>query len=381
MVHHQDMQPHEFHYFQNKEIDELYLSIALRTFAQSLIAIFVPIYLLNLGFSVPSIIIFYLVYYIVATAAMPHAMAFNSFGIKKNMAFGTVTSILFYLFLTQISSVHYSLVAIMGGLSAAAYFAGYHIEFSHFHTKGSEGKQSSIIQSSTILAASLGPILGGFLIEGFTYTMVFVIASVLLLLSLVPLFFTKDYRMKTQEINVTKILKSDDMTKGWAYIASGSTLVIAGIFWPLFIFEQLGSVSSLGAIISITSILLAVFSFYLGKKVDGSFRKVFRIGISLYSLSWILRLLLLNPIGLFISNTYAAFTGTLIELPMAKMIYSRSKNLMNYFLYREFYLFLGRVTILVIALFVQEYVFLFVLAFLCTQLYWFLAKSQKKKSS
>ena len=341
-----------------------------------MIAIFVPIYLLNQGLSITAVVMFYMVYYTASTSVMPYAMAFNSFGIKKSMAFGTFMSIIFYLFLTQVNVLHYSIIAIIGGIATASYFAGYHIEFGHFHTKGSEGKQSSIISASAILAASLGPILGGLLIEKYTYGIVFIIAALLLLLSLVPLFSTKDYKMKTREINVKKILKSDHMTKGWAYIASGSTLMIAGIFWPLFIFDKLGSVSSLGLIISMTSILLAAFSFYLGKKVDGSYKKVFRLGISLYSFSWILRLLLVNPLGLFISNTYAAFSGTLVELPMAKMIYLRSKNLMNYFLYREFYLFVGRIVILFLALFVQDYTALFIVALLCTQLYWFLGKKK-----
>ena len=40
------------YYFKNKQIDGLYGSVALRSFAESFIAIFVPIYLLGLGFSI-----------------------------------------------------------------------------------------------------------------------------------------------------------------------------------------------------------------------------------------------------------------------------------------------------------------------------------------
>ncbi len=378
MVDHTQVQSHQYHYFQNREIDELYISIALRTFAVALIAIFVPVYLINLGFSLGTVFLYFIIYYATATAIMPYAMLFNTFGIKKNMAFGSLFLIVYYLFLTNIGSIHFSIVAILGGLSSASYFAGYHIEFSHFHTKGSEGKQSSIIYVSTVLAASLGPIIGGLLIDKFTYSVVFFVASVVMVCSLIPLFMSKDYKMRSSTVDYGKILRSDKLSKGFAYIASGSTLVVAGIAWPLFIYTQLSSVVSLGVIISMTSLLLCVFSFYMGKIIDGSFGRVFKLGIWTYSLSWFFRFLLISPVGLFIANTYASFSGTLIELSMAKMIYLRRKNLMNYFLFREIYLFIGRIGVLIIAYFVLDFVVLFILAFLCTQLYWFLEVKQKK---
>ena len=39
------------HYFKNKEMDELYVSIGIKALAQSIIQIFIPIYLLNGIFS------------------------------------------------------------------------------------------------------------------------------------------------------------------------------------------------------------------------------------------------------------------------------------------------------------------------------------------
>ena len=38
------------HYFKNKELDELYVSVALKALAVSFIQVFVPIYLYKLGF-------------------------------------------------------------------------------------------------------------------------------------------------------------------------------------------------------------------------------------------------------------------------------------------------------------------------------------------
>ena len=45
-----DVQKH-LHILKNKEIDELYVNIGLRAFALALVSVFIPIFLLDLGFN------------------------------------------------------------------------------------------------------------------------------------------------------------------------------------------------------------------------------------------------------------------------------------------------------------------------------------------
>ena len=49
-----------FHFFANKEITSLYITLGLFQFAEGLISIFVPIYFWQLGMSMSKIIFFYL---------------------------------------------------------------------------------------------------------------------------------------------------------------------------------------------------------------------------------------------------------------------------------------------------------------------------------
>ncbi len=46
-------------FFRNKEFNQLYISIFIMTFGESLINVFVPIYLFNLGIKVYEILFFY----------------------------------------------------------------------------------------------------------------------------------------------------------------------------------------------------------------------------------------------------------------------------------------------------------------------------------
>ncbi|MBI5076827.1 hypothetical protein HZB94_00380 [Candidatus Falkowbacteria bacterium] len=50
---------HLFHFFHNKELNRFYVAIAIFTFGEGLISIFVPIYLFQIGYQVYSIIFFY----------------------------------------------------------------------------------------------------------------------------------------------------------------------------------------------------------------------------------------------------------------------------------------------------------------------------------
>ncbi|MCK5289575.1 MAG: hypothetical protein KAJ56_01410, partial [Candidatus Aenigmarchaeota archaeon] len=53
---------HKIHLLKN-ELSEVYMNLALESFALSLISIFVPIYLLSVGYSFDYMIIFFMIYY------------------------------------------------------------------------------------------------------------------------------------------------------------------------------------------------------------------------------------------------------------------------------------------------------------------------------
>jgi len=50
---------HNFlHFLKNRELNELYATMAIKSFSISLIGIFIPIYLLNLGYTLQSVFSF-----------------------------------------------------------------------------------------------------------------------------------------------------------------------------------------------------------------------------------------------------------------------------------------------------------------------------------
>lgn len=364
------------YYFKNKELDELYVSVALKALAVSFIQVFVPIFLYKLGYGIQAIGWYYLVYFFVVVILQPFCMKLNSIlGVKKVLSIGTILLALYYYLLNVLSSgnIHYLLVAATFGISVSMYYAAFHIEFARNSDKKKEASEFSMIR----IATTLGPLLGALFIDNISFNLLFLLVSGLLILSIVPLFMTKDKKLKKQKLSLKGILGADTWRKGIAYQASGILNISSGVFWPLFIFLTLETVLSLGAIITLTSILMVVFLIMIGRLSDKHKDKVLVFGIISHSFSWISRLSFLSPFGVFLNNFYASITYLAVDLPFAKCIYegSRSKkNIMEYFLFREVNLELGRIVILLLAILTGSIYWIFVASFFATFLNFVLLK-------
>lgn len=368
-----------YRYFRNKELDEFYISVFLKSLAESLITIFVPVYLWTLGFGLAQIATYYLVYYLTAYLLFPTCTRLTiRIGIKKSMALGTTILLVYYFLLNKLQfGTPYLVPALVFGASVSLYYAGFHLEF----TKNAHGKDAAeeyaVLRAITIFALILGPLCGSLFIDFASFTKVFFAVLILLAFSILPLLFSKDFTYKKQNVSLKKSLRADTFNRGLAYQANGALMLVGGLLWPLFIYLTLTRIISLGIIVSITSLFMVFYLVWLGKKIDKNKKQSLTYGVFTNAPIWILRLLLLSPIGLFISNFLANVTGATIDLSINKYVYEeakKKKNLANYFLFRELHLTIGRVTVLLFVMITNSLLWLFVLSFFLTFAYLFLLR-------
>jgi hypothetical protein len=371
------------HYFANKEMDELYVSIGIKALAQSIIQIFIPIYLYKLGFDISTIALYYIIFFTSITFFMHFSMRLNyHLGLKKVLSLGTFVLIGYYFLLDQLSkgNIHYSVVAITLGLSMAIYYSSFHIYFTRFSDKKHEASEISVIRALFKFAAIIGPLIGAFLITKGSFRSSFIVVAGLLFISIFPLFLTKDKKINNPKISIKGILRADNKRKGLAYVASGIIGVAAGILWPLFIYLNIEKVITLGFIISMGSLITIFFLFLIGKIADKHKGKLLNAGVYSHAITWPIRLFFLNPVGIFIMNIFSSITLLMIDLPFSKITYEKgrkSKNIANYFLFREMNLQIGRITILLIAFFTGSIYWTFILSFFATFLYLVLLRDKK----
>ncbi len=363
-------------------MDELYVSVWLKSLAESFITVFVPIYLLTLWFDLKTVILYYMIYFISVAVFMFLWMKLNSrIWIKKTMIIGIICFILYFFFLHYWWGLaSYYVAATVWWVATALYYAAFHVELSKFTDKNEEAAEFSILKIITIMASVIWPLLWAIFITKISFDFLFLLVSILLLISVFPLFLTKVVKIKKISFSLKKILKSDTIEKWIVYGIDGILGVVSWIFWPMFIYLTLKDVFSLGAIVSLTSLIMVVFLFIIWRLTDKHKKKILKIWIWTHSISWILRLFFLSPIWIFLNNLYSSLTHLMIELPFSKIIYEKSKkttDISSYFLYREISLAVGRVLLLCVIYFIDSIYWAFIVAFFMTFIYFLLIRKNK----
>ncbi|MBR9683533.1 MFS transporter, partial [Candidatus Woesearchaeota archaeon] len=139
-------------YIPKKEMTEIYISIAIRAFAFSLLSLFVPLYLYSeLGYSLNATLGFFLVYSVVFAVMTPIAAKIMArIGVKHTMLLSVPMYITYFMLLYGLKSypIPLYLVSVFFGLGHALFWIAFHIEFTKFsdgHRRGEEvGKRRAI---------------------------------------------------------------------------------------------------------------------------------------------------------------------------------------------------------------------------------------------
>src|SRR3990172_1971196 len=131
---------HLFSFFKNRELNELYVSLAIRAFSLSLIGVFFPIYLYKIGYPLFS----------------------SKYGIKHSILISIPFLIGFFFLLYSIGTYNVPLIllALFDGISTAMFWVPYHIDFAKFSSKKNRGKQIGVAAITASVISVLGPIAG-----------------------------------------------------------------------------------------------------------------------------------------------------------------------------------------------------------------------------
>ena len=343
-------------FLKNRELSEFYMSVFAKGLARGSILIFVPIYLLQLGFSLRQVAILYIAKFVLFLIASPVGMWSNSrFGIKKTMVVGDLFLIGYLAAVVLLAQQRelYFLLAILYGLASGLYLSAYHIEFTHAKDRKHEGEEISIGKVLIIISQAMAPLLGAILITLGSYRLNFIVAAATILLSLVPLFMSPDFRTKPYKFNLKSLRTADNKRKALSYSGFGVLQLGNDIFWPLFIYLVLQNVLEVGALVSLSTAFTIFGVLWYGRRVDGGVRQGLVAGVWAQAPSWLVRLFVTTPIGVTLANFYSNFTYHLLDVAYEKIIYSdagNSSDWSNYFLFRELYVTVGRVGLLLVLL-------------------------------
>lgn len=352
---------HRLHYLLKKDINELYLTHAIRSFAISMIGLFIPIYLLQQGYSFSEIGVFLLIHYGIAIPLSFIALKLAAKkGVKHTMLFSVPLAILFFLALYNLEFLKnatgniwtITIIAIIGAATGAFYWMGFHVEFAKFSEEKRSIKQIGFANILATMASATGPLIGGLIITFSGFPLMFIIVIVLLIISILPLFMSKEkhvpFKFKLKEISSGKM-----KSMVYPFFSEGVYSTASEIAWPLLLYIIFVSTTNIGGLYAVATILIVLVSWLISHRITEATKiLVLKLGTFLNSASMIARALVQNFLALNIIMGVGGVSWAMINLPYTSMFYGNSKKdgIAHTVFFREFYLNIGRVFLILIFL-------------------------------
>lgn len=327
-----------FLFHPKRELKELYWFTLFYSFAASLIMIFEPIFFYSEDFSLAIIALYYAAHYLLYLILLPWgAMFAGKFGLERSLAVSMPLFVIYFLMLASVPKMPglFYIAWIVLAIFKTFFWPAYHAEIGKFSDKRNRGTEISWFYAVSRGAGVLGPVIGGFVIAIFGFSVLFVAAAGLSLFAVVPLLRTKE-KFKPRDIKYGDpwklILRRREVTLRWGMIGWGSHFVNT-VYWPIFMFIVLGTTNLLGILVSLNVLVMTFLGFLVGEMSDRlSSKKVLRLHLPFYALGCLLRPLALSPIGILLTDMLAkaAFVG--VHIPMWHRLYSKGgdKAPLNY---------------------------------------------------
>jgi len=310
------------HHFRIKytELNEIYIFNTLRSLAFSLIVIFIPIYLLVLGYSIQVVFSYYIFFYIVKAVTEFFSIYLIRFFGPKHIIAAAVPFMLVHFFMLQTLGKYnwpLFLVAFFGAVAIGLYWQSYHYDFSRSKSKKKAGRDVSRSYFFIYLTAIAAPFIGGYLSDNFSIVITFWVVIFLLLLGSLALFKTKEKYIKKRKIDLKRIKIKEIKRDMISYAGVGWEVGASMIVWPLFIYLILGNYQSVGAVTSISTLGALATVYLIGKKSDkspGNKLKYIKYGSLFKSLIYLLKIFVVTSIGVYLINIIRSTVGAIFSV-------------------------------------------------------------------
>ena len=346
------------------ELGEIYLNQVIQTFALALIGVFIPIYLLKLGFSLPVVLGFLAVYFLALGGLSPvAARTASKIGLKHVILYRLPALIIYYILLmvavtlspsTLLAGLAILLIAFIGGASDSFYWVSLNSEFVKNSKKLHAGEEVGNLLAFPKLAAVAAPLLGAIVLEIAGFSALFILAILLLLTSVAPLFITDDmktifsFRLKETwfrpRIKIEKKFMKDFLLRGFIFAAET-------VLWPLWIFLNFNNMIDVGLAATLSGVGMAVFTLGIGKASDRMNKiKLMKLSGISYAAVWFLRVFATNIMEMLILSFLGGVLMAAVALTMFASFcdFARERNVLADVVFREVWLNAARIILLLL---------------------------------
>ncbi|MBI5733574.1 MAG: MFS transporter [Candidatus Kerfeldbacteria bacterium] len=340
------------------QVRALYWSSILQNLALAMLILFEPIYLWQQGFGLRGIVWFFLGVYVAYFLLAPVGANFaTQKGFERSMVVSTLFQVIYYtcLFLI-VQSWWFVLPAfIFYALQKAFYWPAYHADFARYADESEGGREVSGLSVALALVYVAGPVLAGFLLTIGSWSWLFIVGGIILLLSNWPLLKTPEVfvpRRFPYLAALARLFTGNLRRPLLANLGFGEELIIM-ILWPVFMYVVVVSYATVGVVVAVSTFIMALVTLYIGKLTDVNNKKsVLRFATIIYVLSWLGRLIVASPLGVFLVDAWSRITKSSVVVPLTALTYERARrqSFMDTAVFFEMSLSLGKIIAAVLLL-------------------------------
>jgi hypothetical protein len=294
---------HHLHFFGRRELNSLYLTAALVSFAEGLSAIFVPIYLWERGYPLWQILFFYFLFslaFVVFTfLCLPLLRRISD---KTMMLAALPFSVLYFWgldYLTLAPMLFY-ILPLVRAFDVMLFNVGYNLDFAGSADKKFVGEEVGARFALSGLMQFAAPFVGGILIALFGFGETFLFVGFVLMLAVVPLlhFPRRNRSPHLSGRRILGFLRNRSLRPFNLSGAGYATEKIAGlIIWPLIIFISVGGIEQFGAVMAFGVLVSALVAYGVGFLSDvGKRQRVITVTAIISAALWLVRPFAFRPV-------------------------------------------------------------------------------------
>jgi len=302
-----------------KELKEIYAAAVIRAFSLSLVSVFIPLYLLNIGYSLNQALLYLAVFYAAVAFFGPiSAIIAGRIGLKHTMAVGPILTVAYLLLLRSIGEIKLPIypIAIVGALGGMLYWVPMNSHFSKTSDRKLRGKEIGLFTALPEMAAIFAPLTGGFLITMAGFKSLFLLASVLLIISVAPLFLSYEYKSHLK-YRWTQIFSKTNLHWFNDFFIQGFIVVPIAIIFPIYIYNISQKFSVTGVAVSLMSLGIALCAILVGEATDKFGRRiVIRAGGLLLAAIFISLIFVKQPLLIYGLSFFSGIGWAAITIPL-----------------------------------------------------------------
>ena len=329
---------HFHHHHWNMEIVEFYIFQTLFNIANSMVNLFLPIFLLTqvggTGYPLWGVMLWFVILEFWCIVANPFSGKIVEYLGPKHAMFFSLPFMAFYYYALRFLTGDFWIdcwfiflilgircIPRMGYNTALDIFMAHHV----LKKKKNAGKMLALLRIIMVLAAVSAPLIGGFVAFFFSFDVVFNVGIALVVLSGIPLLLTPDehfkLKYKPQDVFSFALHK---VPHPYVMAETGRVFsdVLMWIVWPLFLYFIVQNTADLGVLVSASAFISMIVAYFVGKKVDaGKPEKLIKRGVPVGGGAFLFRALSSNPVTICVVDAIHKIVEPVYRIPYDRFAY------------------------------------------------------------